>query len=294
MDECYVDRSVKTKTHESTMRYIRHWILKPTDDANTITIGAFADRLRRYRTRERNEKLSYGSVKCLFYTMQKERGDTWDIEEMKRVKNTFWVSKRSAFDALRSSDNNLYGTEMTAKISTMILYFASNLFCNTFFNAKLIAVARAVVLTLATNLRASELLQLRKKHLQQMVDGEVVNIRTKKRIKGIRFLSQDWLILKLLLQIRDEPSDFVLVPVSKSFINKCIRAQIPDIPKGVKCGIHSIRKVNTTLLIEHGDLSLAQLFNRHSKSEVTGQYYNNRTYVGPTINRIMRENHHSF
>lgn len=96
---------------------------------------------------------------------------------------------------------------------------------------------------------------------------------------------------EIIDQLTDETSDFILVQVSRSVINKEIRNQIPDIPKGIKFGIHSIRKVNTTLLIEHGNLSLAQLFNRHSKSEVTRQYYNNKTYISPMINRVMKSNH---
>lgn len=180
MDECFTDRSIKTKTHNNTIKYIKKWILKDDDNIHTISVRKFSERLRSYRTNVTKKKLSYGSIKCLFYTMAKERATTWNFELMKKEKNKFWT-KQTAFDALRSNDN-LYDTSMTNKICAMILHFISILFSDQFYEQKLVHVGRAVALTVATNLRISEILQLRKKHIQQMVDGEIVNIRTKKKV----------------------------------------------------------------------------------------------------------------
>nr|WOZ57633.1 VLF-1 [Menippe mercenaria nudivirus] len=288
-DLCYIDRSIKSKNHLNTIKYIRKWILKPSDKLSTITIPQFVERLKTYRTQNTNKALSYGSIKCLFYTMQKERSATWDWNEMREAKNKFWV-KRTAFDTLRSNDN-LYDSEMTERIRTAIMYFARVLFGREYASAEVVFVARCVIITVATNLRISEILQLTKKHLQQILDNEIINIRIKKKKTGVKLLSHDWLLKAMLKQLAHQGDEYKLVQVSKSFINKTIRVHMGDVPQNMKFGIHSIRKVNTTLLIEHGDLKIAQLFNRHNKKDVTRQYYNNKTYIAPTINSIMKQQH---
>ncbi|UBZ25632.1 VLF-1 [Carcinus maenas nudivirus] len=278
-DLCFIDTTVKSKNHNNTVKYINKKIL--TDGSiNTIGIEEFGEVLKNYRTKY-NTKLSYGSIKCLFYTMQKERSD-WNINAMKKVKNSFWTKSNSSA--------NLYDLETTNKIKDMILYCIKNLFDQKLDKLENY-VAMAVLLTVATNLRISEIKQLKKKHLIQIVNGEMINIKIKKKFKGIHLLSHIWLIKKILSLITAESNEYTLVPLSHNFINRKIRQFTADIDPLTKLGIQAIRKVNTTLLIEHCDIETAQIFNRHTKSDTTQKYYNNKTYIGPKINQIMKLNH---
>lgn len=283
MDECYIDQTEKSPNHFKTLKYITKVLSRTNDDINTITIETFADRIRNYKT-SNGTILSYGSIKCLFYTMQRERSD-WDFATMKLVKNTFWNQEKPA--------SNLYNTEITNKIINMIMYFIEGLFNGTLNNTKH-QVARAILITLATNLRMAEILQLKKRHLRQLINNEIITIHIKKKVKGVRVLVHNWLLKPLLDMISKDTDDddCKIVNVTRSVINKMIKENTVGIEDvNVKLGIQSIRKINTTLIIEHGDITLAQEFNRHTRSEVTQQYYNNKTYIGPTINKLMKQNH---
>lgn len=278
MDFCFKDTSVTTPSHKNTIKYIKNSILNDDDDIKTITIQEFRGRINDYRTKS-NKKLSYGSVKCLFYTMQKERFNSWNVKEMKRAKNTFWTGDETI---------NMLNNENNKKLNKAILYFVSEYFKNK-LNFTDSQVAITILLTLATNFRMAELLQLKKKHLGQMMREEVITIHIKKKKKCIKVLSQNWIIESILLKIENENDDYDLIQLSRSVINKKIKEKSGI--TGVNVGIQSIRKLNTTNLLEHGNIGLAQQFNRHTRPEITHKYYNNKTYIGPTINKIMRANH---
>ena len=87
-----------------------------------------------------------------------------------------------------------------------------------------------------------------------------------------------------------------LIKISSVSINKLFRKKLMEfsaksnikININMKYGMQSIRKVNTTILISEDSVELAQLFNRHIKTDTTLQYYDNKTYVEGQINRVLR------
>ena len=280
-DEFYIDKNVKTKTHINVIKYIKKWILKPDDDLNIISIIDFSKRIEDYRLQKTGQPLCYGSIKSLFYTMQKERSD-WDYKTMKRYKNKFWKQV--------SETSNLYNAEITEKISDMILFYVQGFIQKSLSNVIEMEVAKAIIVTLATNFRMSELLQLKKKHIKQIINGDILNIHIKKKLKGFRILAHNWLLEILLTHLEHVDDDCFVVKASRSEINKLIKKRT-FVETDIKLGIQCIRKVNTTLLIQHGNIKIAQVFNRHTRSSVTAQYYNNKTYIAPTIDKIMKKYH---
>ncbi|UVX94909.1 VLF-1 [Callinectes sapidus nudivirus] len=283
MDEilCYRNTLENSKNHHLTIKYIKTRII-PNKDIKKISIQEFSDELKKYKTKDGNN-LKYGSIKCLFYTMMKERSD-WEPRIAKQYKNSFWTKKSH-------TSSNLYNTEDSQKIKQMILNFIKNYFTNNLKKSEN-EVAMAIIIAVATNLRMAEIRQLKKKHLLQIVNGEMINIKIKKKIKGVRVLSHKWLLSALLDKLpADMENNKLLITVSRSFINRTIKAHTLGVMDSTKLGIQSIRKVNTTMILEHCNVTTAQIFNRHTRSDTTQQYYNNKTYIGPQINQIMKLNH---
>ncbi|UOT91804.1 VLF-1 [Aratus pisonii nudivirus] len=276
---CYTDKSKRSRNHVRTLRYIKTKILKTYDNLHSITLLDFCERLKFYRTNH-NQPLSFGTIKCLLYTMKKE--NNWDEEQLKIEKNKFWHK-------FKNTNDNLYDAVTTKNIINMIEYYTQNYFRNN-LNGVENQVAIAILITLATNLRINEILQLNKKHLQQIINVEIIHIKLKKRVRGIQVLSQKWILKALLLKLKDFPEYETILQISKSTINKYIKLRTIN-SSSINIGIHSIRKINTTLLLEHGSIDIAQQFNRHNKANTTYNYYNNKTYIGPVLNRIMKTNH---
>ncbi|UHB41781.1 VLF-1a [Macrobrachium rosenbergii nudivirus] len=271
----YVDTQSISSNHLKILKYIEKYI---TRDIDSISISEFSNLIREHKLQNGN-KLAYGSIKNLFYTMAKHRKTDWNLKEMKLAKNKFW-SKINPND-------NLYTEEEEKVIINMINFYVNHFISNyKYKNNKILDnVSFAVILTVATNLRISEIKQLRKYHLRQIIDNKIINIKTKKKLSGIYILSHKWLIETILKNVEDKYDDALLIQVSTATINKHIKLKLQD--TSIKCGIQGIRKITTTQLIKDGDIKLAQTFNRHSSAETTAKYYNNKTYITPTINRVI-------
>ncbi len=275
-ENVFIDTTKKTTAHESKMAYVRHI----TPNADTISIEEFSTLLRNFR-KKLGGPLAYGSIKCLFYTLYKHRLGDWDEVEMKRAKNTFYVHR----------ENNISFTqEEEDKIKEMVKYFISYVFGQQeYICSKYIYVAIAVYLVMATNLRISELQQLEVRHLDDMINDNVLNIKIKKKKRGLKIVSNNTMIQKLKERITGlyENKYSKLIPVSKSYINKMIRRRVNLDDKTKLLGIQGIRKINTTILIQTLNLDVAQKFNRHTKSNVTFNYYNTRNYIPTAINTTL-------
>ncbi|CAD6220565.1 GSCOCT00011558001.2-RA-CDS [Cotesia congregata] len=164
----------------------------------------------------------------------------------------------------------------------------------------------AIVLTLLTNLRSSELMQLQVKHIN-MIDRELpLSIQTKHRNTSIKILRMGKLfdglypqIVKLALH-RDKlynsttNSNFSVTikqntVVQNTFLISC---KIDTINKVLRefyersnkkkppyaLGLKSIRTLNTTIMITHNELLLAQTLNRHRDLNVTLKHYNSSCF----------------
>lgn len=278
MDSCFIDSSVKSKNHNNTIKYICKCILaNDVELVNTISIEDFTTAIKRYKTSS-GKSLSYGSIKCLYYTMMNERQD-WDTKLAKKSKNEFF-SKSDSF--------SLYDSITSGKIMDSILIFVKYVLDLPGYEDTMVFVGRAIIIVLATNLRMAEVKQIQVRHLYMILKNETINIKFKKRLKGVRLLAHNWLIRGLVDTLPKEYNqDDLVVKVAKSTINRYLKDCI-NVPKDLSLGIQAIRKVNTTLLLEYCNLETAQTFNRHTRAETTDKYYNNRTYIGPMINKTMQ------
>ena len=273
----FIDTTISTATHCKILTYIKKHI---TANVDIVTIPEFSQLISQYKTTKTGKSFAYGSVKSLFYTMMKHRQGDWNLMEMKTAKNKFWTKTHPT--------DNLYSQEKETQILDMILYYMQHL-VSPMFNKEhpgiLDNVSLAIAITVATNLRISEIKQLTLSHLHHMMRDEVVNIRTKKRSKGVVILAHKWLIEKIITLLITHAESALIITISTSCLNKHIKLKLAD-PTTV-CGIQGIRKVNTTQLIKDGTITLAQTFNRHSNASTTQKYYNNQTYIGPIVNKVL-------
>nr|CAR40190.1 putative VLF-1 protein [Chelonus inanitus] len=167
---------------------------------------------------------------------------------------------------------------------------------------RLIDTRLAILLTLLTNLRSSELLQLRIKHLHMIDREQTVSIRAKHRIESIKILKMGKLfdllypmIIKVVMK-RDkldqhcslndlinntinnsEYNEVLLISSQSDSINKTLRelyANVNQSEPSTALGLKIIRSLNTTLMVQHNELALAQNINRHKDINVTLRHYN--------------------
>ncbi|UVT30844.1 VLF-1a [Penaeus vannamei nudivirus] len=280
----FIDTSLPTKAQSLTLKYIRNNI---TNNIDTISIDDFAELVKNFKLKN-GKMLAYGSIKCLFYTMYKHRMGDWDIKKMKAAKNKFW-------DITSHRSGESYNVEMEGVIKDMIEYFISYLFDKVpSVNLTFKDVAIAIYITLATNLRISEIKQLTKKHIIQMMNDEIVTIRIKKKRKPIKIMANKKMLDKFLFnqKIKTLDDNQPLIRISKSLINETIRKYIStktSITENQKFGIQSIRKVNTTIIIQSLNLQVAQNFNRHSNANTTFHHYNTKTYINTVIDNVINK-----
>lgn len=280
-DSLFIYKNAISKGQQKTLNYIKNNI---TPDIDTISVEGLAKCIEQYKN-SKGRMLAYGSIKCIFYTMMKYRRHDWDIKEMKKWKNSFWI-KTNHFTLMVDH----YSADMESSIKDMIEYFVSYFFgVATTISRSYYYTSLAVCITLATNLRISEIKQLTKKHIRQILNDEHLTIRIKKKKKSIQIMANKTLIREILSRLDNFSELEMLVPISKSSINYIIRQNVHNSNViGQKIGIQSIRKVNTTIIIGNIDLETAQYFNRHTNRNITFDHYNTKTYIAPAINEVIK------
>lgn len=183
-----------------------------------------------------------------------------------------------------------------------------------------IDLALTVVCVLATNMRISEVGQLTWRQIQSIINKNPINIRVKKRIQTIKVVGNIPLLRKflpILKQIELLRNFYATESVfgynrNKLFLinriqsNKVllhtastINARFRDaydallrtyhIVKREQCtilGVQAIRKINTTILVQHNNYNAAKMFNRHSNARITN-YYNTRNFYSSKMNTIF-------
>lgn len=129
----------------------------------------------------------------------------------------------------------------------------------------------AVLLTLATNLRSSEVAQLHFEHLGAMFRHEIVPIAIKKRHEYTYInINQALVAPYMALLKRERPQRLVLC--SMSYINRLIRQEFHQWPTVRLMGLRMVRKINSKLLLDVSDLNTVRAFNRHVDENVTAYY----------------------
>lgn len=280
MEECaFLDIREPTKSQLAGLRYVSKILSSHNTTIDNVTIDKLLYIIQNYKVLITNNGLSPGSIKYILSVMYKYRPELKETDEAKKFSSIF--KRNQVFD----NNNMLSGNEEIA-IKASILYF-TNLFVTNINDNALYYTSLAIQLVLCTNLRSSEIQQLTMYHLQQLVKNQTIAIRIKKKLKPIHIISNQEMLKATIAILSERVVNIheLLLKVSKVCINATFKAHT-DLPKSSRIGIQAIRKINTTILIKHGSLELASVFNRHTSKEMTDKYYNTKSYVEPFINNI--------
>jgi hypothetical protein len=183
--------------------------------------------------------------------------------------------------------------ELEILIRDTIVYFCNYIYMAFACDIKT-KTSLAVILSMCTNLRMSELLQLEPKHLQDIVDGKSIPIKIKKRQTSVHLLTNKHLFLHFLPYIYKFSGKVYIITASKSAINQCFRNKLKSIDQqqilgNNKLGIQSVRRVNTTeLLYQKLNPKLVQLFNRHKNISTTMENYNTMFGASASISAVYK------
>lgn len=134
-------------------------------------------------------------------------------------------------------------------------------------------VASPILMCICTNLRISEMIQLTRKHVESIRNGDTVpiDVKKKKRLCRIAIIKS---LFNKYYDIFIETPRVVNVPIST--LNKLIRSNLLD--RGAnpidRCGIQCIRAYNTTRLLSHIDIYDVARFNRHKRIDTIQKHYN--------------------
>lgn len=290
----YVDTAKKSKAYAVGLRYCARILEEHNTSVDSVTDDELREIFATHRLRKpAGAKLSYGSVKYVLSILKRARPD--------EIALTMGQLERDAIVTPQLNYLRRFTPDTERRVKETILFFVRILAkCHTradyLRSAPLYDTCLAVVLTLATNLRSSELKQITFEHVARIFNRQPVSIRVKMRCKSIVIVANLEMLKLFLPQIkvigggdRAKP----LLSASVSTINRLFREAFEnttatsDDRDDWRIGLQAIRKINTTVLIEHGTLKLAQAFNRHASSEITDKYYNTQNYISNVVNRVF-------
>ncbi|UBZ25544.1 VLF-1 [Crangon crangon nudivirus] len=287
----YIDTNIPSPAFIRGLAYIKNCILKPPLKLETIDIHTLFKHLRAYRTQKQLKHLSYGSIKYIFSIIDRVRPDIKKHAQFKILRNKLWRDWNTT-----AASVEIYTPLEEAAIRKTIEYFITQFVALSNNKVQhrhkvLYETGLAILLTLSTNLRISELLQLTYDHLAALVRGLTINIRIKKRLAPVHILVNRNMLQSIIKSLDSGGSGTQhVLSLSAGTINQCIRHHILshlDISTSTRTfGIQAIRKINTTILIESGSIELAQVFNRHRSSTTTNTYYNTKNYFSRMLNNV--------
>lgn len=282
---CYIDTSKSTPSQEKGVEYIKKILFLYNENIDTVTVLKFFEILSNYKTKNDN-LLTYGSIKYILSVMCKYRPEFKNHESYKIEKFRLWTERNKiTIEKYTKTEERL--------IKNAIIYFINQFISDKNFTSNYYT-GIAVLIALATNFRISEIKQLTLNHLYKLQNDETINIKIKKKTKSMHIIVNKKLLNFLVNKLEsDKFSKFdYIVTISKTMINKNLKKYVQtNYQKNINIGIQSIRKINTTLLIENGSLELASVFNRHTSKQVTDQYYNTQNYVETYVNKIFKDTH---
>lgn len=296
----YKDTSIASKSQQLRKVYINKILTSYNYSIENITANALYDILKNYRKKISNGPLSNGTIKCLLSTIAYYRRD---LRQDSVFQNIYKLNKKinnnSDFSTLDKNQENFvcdtiaYFVDIFSTIDSandeefniLIKNFKINYY-----------TGLAVLLTLITNMRSGELKQITLNNLKQMVNNEAVSIKIKKRQTYLKVLVNCGLLKNIMPSLirRNHATDGEpLIKVSIVSINKAFRNKLMELMNktnnDIKYGLHTIRKINTTILIAEDLVEMAQVFNRHKSKDTTIYYYDNKTYINENqLNKVMK------
>ncbi|QLI62416.1 VLF-1 [Dikerogammarus haemobaphes nudivirus] len=280
--ECFKDLSLPTKSHEKGLIYVKNILKIYNENVETITLENLYKILTTFKTKY-GTNLSYGSIKFIVSVITKFRNGWNDKILYKNFKRALW-EKRFETETVKITK-----TEEDAiqhGIDVAIQNFNANHKTKSLYETGLM-----VLIVLTTNFRSSEIQQLKLFHLHQLLKGESISIRVKKKIKPIYCIVNKDLLLKIITlvtkQERYKSLTSNLFTLSKVTLNKTFK-KLCNLPQTSRIGVQGLRKVITTNIINNTSLEVAQTFNRHNNKSVTDQYYNTQSYITSYIDNIFK------
>lgn len=282
---CYIDTSKNTPSQEKGVEYIKKILFLYNENIDSVTVPKFFEILTNYKTKNDN-LLTYGSIKYILSIMCKYRSDFKTHESYKTERFKLW-NERNTITVEK------YTKDEEQLIKNAIFYFINQFISDKNFTSNYYT-GIAVLVALATNFRISEIKQITLNHLYKLQNDETINIKIKKKSKSMHIIVNKKLLNFLINKLESDnfgKFDYI-VTISKTMINKNLKQYVQsNYQKNINIGIQSIRKINTTQLIENGSLELASVFNRHTSKQVTNQYYNTQNYVESFVNKIFKDTH---
>lgn len=289
-NDCVKDVTEETNAQKKGLKYLRKILQTHNLNVDTIDANTFFNFLETYEVRNcssgKDHTLAYGSIKYLICIMCKHRPSIrmGDVVTFKKRRKQLWQERRAT--------DYFHPTLKQEDAIIDCIHQAIELFLENTSGLDY-TVGLAVALTIATNLRSSELQQLSYNNLEQMLAGQTIPIRIKKKSRPLHILVNREMmkgILRRLMSTQHNNNERILKYSSVS-INRRFRAMViqhEPSTKHLPLGIQAIRKINTTILIEHGSIDLARVFNRHNSRQTTAQYYNTQNYITKHINRSFQ------
>lgn len=278
-EECFIDTSFATQSHHQGLKYIKKILKKYNETVDSITLDKLYFILNNFKTKY-NKPLSYGSSKFIVSILTKTKngwGDENFIEFKQKLKN----------DKYKVEVNPLTPQDEQAIKDACIS--ALSIFTSNHSNKTLHETSLMVLLVLCTNFRISEVKQLTFNHLISLLNNETISIRIKKKLKPVSCIVNKEILGNIIetLKLQNRNVDNkILLGRSKVILNKTFKS-LCKCNHDVKLGVQALRKVNTTQIIRHSTLEVAQIFNRHTNSQVTDKYYNTQSYVLANIDNVF-------
>lgn len=278
-EACFIDTSLETHSHHQGLKYIKKILKKYNETVATITLNKLYFILNDFKTKY-NTPLSYGSSKFIISILTKTK-DGWGNE------NFIEFKQKIKTDKYNMEVNQLTLQDERAIKDACII--ALSIFTSNHSNITLYETSLMVLLVLCTNFRISEVKQLTFNHLLSLWNNETISIRIKKKLKPVSCIVNKEILGNIISTIKLQNRNVdnkILLSRSKVILNKTFK-KICNCNPTSRLGIQALRKVNTTQVIRHANLEVAQVFNRHTNSQVTDKYYNTQSYVLANIDNIF-------
>lgn len=262
------------------------FLLKILENNTITTKDEIVKKIKNYKTKE-GKNLSTNTLKLLIYTANKYFKKKFLLYSDFNLNNC--VNTNIAYYYIKPEIEHLIRTTVT-------------FFCNYLQYTKYKTVksdtALSVALSICTNLRMAELIQLSVEHLQDIARGKNIAIKIKKKQTSSIILTNKLLYLHFLpFFLKLANSTERVIKSSKSSINatfreKLISFDINNVLEGSKnlFGIQSVRRINTTELLTYNlNPKLVQLFNRHKNVSTCLQNYNTLFGAASTLSAIYKK-----
>lgn len=143
-------------------------------------------------------------------------------------------------------------------------------------------IGKVLIITLCTNLRLGEILQLRLADMENIMNGRPVSLKIKKR-KSVVTVVPILVIYKKFYKFLTgdlKSLDSLVVKYSQSYINTELRKTLKNFGASDvdKLGVQSLRKFNTSKLLQQTTVQNVANFNRHRNVDTTLRFYNTGFY----------------